>query len=520
MKFKNIELSLYLGYETSIHKYTMKKFDYTNVKTEEVVPYASAMIESFRSVGYTLGTSIADIIDNSISAGAKNIYLDAKWMGDDSYLYIKDDGKGMNGFELIEAMRAGSKNPLAERSAEDLGRFGLGLKTATFSQCRQLTVLSKSKDYSLVYQKWDLDHVKRTGNWELLNFCPEEFKDKLDDLESGTFVLWQNMDRIIPIGTEESDQKLKDKFYERLNLVEKHIALIFHQFIEDDDINIYFFGEKVEPLNPFFLGENATQCFPEQTISNHAKIKGYVLPHKDKLSNTVLQNKSLMELWNGMQGFFIYRNKRLLVAGDWLGLGRYPRRYKKEEHVKLARIRIDICNSVDEEWKIDIKKSTATPPIAYCETIEAYANEVRKHAIEVFRHRGKILTKHKGTDYQPLWLDKKRGNKIVWQINRDHSLITQYKIEAKENPEKAIDELLRFIEETIPVRGVYVKQTELEEEPVRPFEGVSSDLLIEQIQNITKVQKGFGRSIPAIKSLLSMMTPFDSYPELIETYVK
>ena len=146
MKFKNIELSLYLGYETSIHKYTMKKFDYTNVKTELVVPYASAMIESFRSVGYTLGTSIADIIDNSISAGAKNIYLDAKWMGDDSYLYIKDDGKGMNGFELIEAMRAGSKNPLAERSAEDLGRFGLGLKTATFSQCRQLTVLSKSKD--------------------------------------------------------------------------------------------------------------------------------------------------------------------------------------------------------------------------------------------------------------------------------------------------------------------------------------------------------------------------------------
>lgn len=498
----------------------MTNFDYTHVKTEQVVPYASAMIESFRSVGYTLGTSIADIIDNSISAGAKNIYLDAEWLGDDSYITIRDDGKGMNGHELIEAMRAGSKNPLAERSVEDLGRFGLGLKTASFSQCRQLTVLSKASGYCSVYQKWDLDYVKQTGNWDLLNFCPEEFKSSLDDVESGTLVLWQNMDRLIPVGTRESDSKVKAKFYERLNSVEKHIALIFHQFIEDNDINIFFFGEKIEPLNPFFLEENGTQCFPEQSLSKNAKIKGYVLPHKDKLSNSVLQNKNLLDIWNDMQGFFIYRNKRLLVAGDWLGLGRYSRKYKKEEHVKLARIRIDICNLVDEEWKIDIKKSTATPPIAFCDTIEAYANAVRQSAIEVFRHRGKILTRHRGQDYQPLWLDRKRGNKIVWQINRDHSIVEQYKLAAKENPEKAIDELLRFIEESIPVRGVYVKQTEIDGEPAKPFEGASNDLLIKQIQNITNIQKGLGRSVKAIKSMLLMMTPFDSYPELIETYVK
>lgn len=136
--------------------------DYSKYQTTSAIPEASSMIETFRAIGYNIETAVADIIDNSISANAKNIWINFDWKGADTWLSIKDDGSGMNNDELIQAMRPGSKNPLADRSSKDLGRFGLGLKTASFSQARQLTVLSKKQDYSCVYWTWDLDYVSQT----------------------------------------------------------------------------------------------------------------------------------------------------------------------------------------------------------------------------------------------------------------------------------------------------------------------------------------------------------------------
>ena len=188
----------------------MKVLDYSNIPVTEVVPEASSMIESFRSVGYNLETAVADIIDNSISANAKNIYVNSVWLGSDSYITILDDGFGLNREQLIEAMRPGSKNPLESRSDKDLGRFGLGLKTASFSQCRRLTVLSKSEGYNPVYLTWDLDFVGLSGKWHLLNYCPEEFINALNNMKTGTLIIWTNLDRIVPQNTIESDRKAHD----------------------------------------------------------------------------------------------------------------------------------------------------------------------------------------------------------------------------------------------------------------------------------------------------------------------
>ena len=144
--------------------------DYSKFKTAEAVPEASSMIETFRAIGYSLESAVADIVDNSISASAKNIWIHFDWQGSQTCFLIKDDGNGMDNNELIQAMRPGSKNPLDDRSNKDLGSFGLGLKTASFSQCRKLTVISKKQNDETNFWTWDLDFVK-----EVRKLLPDVF---------------------------------------------------------------------------------------------------------------------------------------------------------------------------------------------------------------------------------------------------------------------------------------------------------------------------------------------------------
>jgi len=493
----------------------MKELDYSNIQVTEVVPEASSMIESFRSVGYNLETAIADIIDNSISANAKNIYLNSVWHGSDSYITVLDDGTGLNREQLIEAMRPGSKNPLESRSDKDLGRFGLGLKTASFSQCRRVTVISKSEGYNAVYLTWDLDFVGLSGKWLLLNYCPEEFINSLDNMKRGTMIVWTNLDRIIPNKTIETDKNTHDKFLSQMENVHKHLSMTFHRFIEDRDFVLHCWDSPVKPWNPFLITESATQGFANQSLGDGAEVKGYVLPHKDKITEETYRYAEGTKGWNEQQGFYVYRNKRLLLAGDWLGLGR-PR-FRKEEHAKLARIQIDIPNTLDADWQIDIKKSTARPPQKCADALEAYAKSVRSRAVEVYRHRGKVVQMQPGSKYQPLWQEKKKGDKWYFIVNREHSLISEIKKMAISDPDKAIDTLLKFVEQTIPTKASFIKESEVAEKQAQPFEGVNRDLLVNMIKAIAETQRIEGKSKEQIISLLLNMEPFARFPELIQS---
>ncbi len=487
--------------------------DYSHIQTIEVVPEASSMIESFRSVGYNLETAIADIVDNSISADAKNIYLNSEWRGIDSYISILDDGCGMDISRLIEAMRPGSKNPLAERSPKDLGRFGLGLKTASFSQCRRVTVLSKSEDNDPVFLTWDLNYVAETGKWSLLDYCHEEFIHKLDDLKSGTLIIWSNLDRIIPPTVTIDDRNAHMKFMEQMERVSKHLSMIFHRYIEDRSTTLHGWGVPIEPWNPFLTSENATQYFPTQSLGDGAVVKGYVLPHKDKIADDVYKSAEGANGWNEQQGFYVYRNKRLLLAGDWLGLG-HPK-FRKEEHCKLARIQIDIPNTLDAQWQIDIKKSFARPPLQCIDPLVSYAKQVRSRAIEVYRHRGKITQPLPGTEYRSLWREKRKGDKWSFVVDREHRLIQEIKFMAKGNPDKAIDTLLKFIEETIPTKSAFIKEAEEAEKQAQPFEGANKDVIVDMVKVIAAGLRSEGKPEEFIKSMILNMDPFNRFPELV-----
>ena len=256
-----------------------------------------------------------------------------------------------------------------------MGRFGLGLKTASFSQCRKLTVLSKKAGYHSAYWTWDLDYVAMTHKWELIRWSPEAYVNAIDNQESGTMIIWTDLDRVIPASTSVNDIAAKQKFSDAWARVKSHIAMTFHRFIENNDITIYWGENKIDAWNPFCLTEPKKQIFPTESLyfgSQKAEIKGYVLPHKNNFSSE--ENYRKAEGMNGYpasQGFYIYRGKRLLLAGSWLNL------FRKEDHYKLVRISIDLPNTLDSEWQIDIKKSTATPPLSCREQLRSYALDFR-----------------------------------------------------------------------------------------------------------------------------------------------
>lgn len=488
-----------------------KLIDYSQYKTVSAVPEASSMIETFRAIGYNIETAVADIIDNSISANAKNVWVNFEWLGSKTWLSVKDDGFGMNDSELIQAMRPGSKNPLQDRESKDLGRFGLGLKTASFSQARKLTVISKKSDYNSVYWTWDLDFVNQTGKWELIKYLPDEkFEKDLSGLVSGTIVIWNDIDRVVK-NFKQDDNKALDKFLLIMEQVKKHLSMVFHKFMESGKINIYFQDQKTEPWNPFLLDEPSTQIFPEEKIQNGlVKIEGYVLPHKSKISEEKYKQAEGAKGWNEQQGFYIYRNERLLLAGDWLGL------FRKEEHYKLTRIQIELPNTLDAEWQIDIKKSVARPPLIFREQIKAYAMKVRAQAVEVYRHKGKNVKPIVGQKFVPLWIDHKRGDKWFYKINLEHPVIEKVKEEARNEPNKAVEMLIKFIEETIPTKSIFIKESEVPELQGKPFEGIDQEIIRNTMQAMYSNLIGQGKTDEQAKAIIANIEPFNNFVHFLE----
>lgn len=482
---------------------------YVNTEIAEAIPEAASMIETFRAIGYSLETAIADIVDNSIAAGASYVQIERKWDGASSQIIIRDNGCGMSNKELINAMRPGARNPLQEREEKDLGRFGLGLKTASFSQCRKLTVISK-KDGEVSYWTWDLDYIAECNNWNLIHWKPIGFEGDFDELESGTIVIWSNMDRVIQSHISKDDALAKEKFSFALQKVRNNLAMTFHRFIENRELSIIWGSNEITPWNPFCPNESKRQPFPVEYLAGNITMSGFVLPHKANFSNEIAYKEAQgPNGWTGQQGFYVYRGKRLLLSGDWLGL------FHKEESCKLARIAIDLPNNQDAEWQIDIKKSKACPPVYCREQIEQYAKSVRNAAEEVFRHRGKILRLRAGREFHPLWLEKHKDSHWNYVINRNNPIINQLKEMAKSTPELAIETLLKLIESNVPTKTIFINEAR-EEDNVSPNCAIDSDIIKSLGQQILNRYIKDGCTISQAKDALKLIAPFNLYEDIIE----
>jgi hypothetical protein len=474
-------------------------------------------------VGYSLSTAIADLIDNSISAGAQNVWLTFAYAGSDSCISLLDDGGGMDAAELVQAMTLGARNPRQQRAAKDLGRFGLGLKTASFSQCRSLTVASRRKEMTAL-ARWDLDHVARTNDWQLLSRpspAAAAYLLPIDALGSGTLVLWEKLDRIIDVNG--SVPRSYDSFLAMIDRVEQHLAMVFHRYLDGPPVDLRIYingtgeGSRIKPWDPFMTESAATISTPPERIATargSIELKGFVLPHKDFLTDKEFKAAAGPEGWTAQQGFYVYRNRRMLVAGGWLGLGD-DRAWTREEPYKLARLRLDIPNTADDDWKIDIKKSVARPPPELRPRLKALAEHVRAQARQVFVHRGFYGRAPAVVNLQQAWQSVSVGPAAAYRVNRDHPAV-RCVFEAARSDPGSVEAMLRILEETVPIQRIWLDTVEKGEVHSGAFAGSPPAEVVAVLSGLYQhLTTKIGLSADLAKKQLLSTEPFQNFPDAV-----
>ncbi len=426
----------------------------TRPKTREVdaTPYAASLIEGHRDFGYSLETALADIIDNAITAGARRVELVADTVADEPWIALADDGSGMRESELIEAMRLGSRNPTDERAAEDLGRFGLGLKSASFSQCRSLTVLTR-KDQTTSCARWDLDRIAKRNEWSLeLVDTPETVTGHELLPENGTVVIWEKLDRLSG-GYTHDRSKRTDHMNAELAHAEFHLRLVFHRFLEGAKPRLALFlnGRPLKPIDPMAASHAATQKDPEEILrlrQGDVLIRCHTLPHHKRMTREEWEEIGGPEGHLKSQGLYVYREKRLIIAGGWLGLAR------QTELTKLCRIAVDIPNTMDAEWKIDVKKASAQLPPVVRERLKKVVERFVGTSRRTYRRRGQRLVDE--TRF-PIWNRVQKGGQIVFRPNLKHPVFQAYSEQLPEELREGFARCLRIVGSGLPIETLHAE---------------------------------------------------------------
>lgn len=412
----------------------------------ELIPEASNLIESQRSIGYTFETAIADIVDNSVSALAKEVKI--YFSSQEKYVAIIDDGFGMVENELLQAMRYGSKSVYDVRSKEDLGRFGLGLKMASFSQCRKLTVISK-KENKLFGAIWDLDLVRESNSWIVQVIEGKELDniiriEELKALMTGTLVIWEKFDKL------EQHANFEANFDEALDRTENHLSLVYHRYLKANVLTIFFNSRKIDYVDPFFSDNKATQpkakdIIPEKNRNAIIEVKPYIVPYQKRLSQ---KERHIMKKFDQNQltpGLYIYRNRRLIAWGKWFRL------VQPNELANLAKIQIDIPNTIDDLWDIDVKKSQLNIP----SSLRLQLREIIRRSIgeseKVYKHRG---TKRNKDNLQYVFDRIEKENKISYRINLENPIIRQLQDTLSDSDNRMLTTLLNQIENNLPLESI------------------------------------------------------------------
>lgn len=352
------------------------------MKTEKVPPNVGNFIDSLREIGYSTEVAVADLIDNSVTANSSVIKIYAIIKPQVTFA-ILDNGKGMSEEALVEAMRLASINRKDIRDKDDLGRFGLGLKTASFSQCRKLTVLTKYHGI-ISSRQWDLDFIASKNEWLLIS--PDENQNlplynEFEQLDKGTLVVWDEVDKIPPTNFSEMIDKLRN-----------HLSLVFHKFLEGSvpgkKLKIYINNNPLVPFNPFNLNHPATQQIGSEKINIYGSsvlVQPFILPHHSKISKQEYDLYATEEGYSRSQGFYLYRQHRIIIYGTWWGL------HKAIDAHKLIRIRIDIPNTMDDHWGIDVKKSIARPADGIKKDLRRIISQIVEKGARPYSSRGKRI---------------------------------------------------------------------------------------------------------------------------------
>jgi hypothetical protein len=364
----------------------------------DITPSAARLLSSLRDVGYDFFTAVADIVDNSVAAGATRVDIRIEERDAVPRVIIADNGIGMTRATLVEALRLGSRR---DYESDDLGKFGLGLKTASLSQCRRLIVVSRHSPhrYRIASGTLDLDAMAHSDKWLLPPSDPLHAADLAAEWlngSTGTVVVWERLDRVV-----QSDEPLNGWDRRRLTRLSEgtasHLAMVFHRFLERRGsrrrVRITVNGERLRPWNPFAPDEKGSRELPVQRFElgvdgtrGRVTLRGHVLPTREQFSSAeAFERLSGPRKWNGQQGFYIYRNDRLIQSGGWCGL-RAP-----DEHTKLARIALDFPSELDALFNVNIAKMRVALPGVLRVLVERAVLDVVKAAQASYRGPLKVV---------------------------------------------------------------------------------------------------------------------------------
>jgi hypothetical protein len=472
-----------------------------------VPPYAPAFIESMRAVGYSLESAIADLIDNSITAEATSISIQFRPFNN-PYVAIIDNGYGMAANELTEAMRHGGKNPLDVRAPHDLGRFGLGLKTASLSQCRKLTVISLKNGFPSA-RCWDLDLVAEREAWILRVPDTEEEIRRLPHVEDilhkghGTVVLWQDLDRLAA-----GETSIESALGIKMDRVRDHLAQVFHRYLSGEPgiakLHIDINNNPVQLIDPFLTTHKGTQCLYEDVFTvegQEIRVQPYVLPHISKLTPEALKLAGGEEGLRRNQGFYVYRNKRLIIRGTWFRLAR------AEELTKLARVRVDIPNALDHLWTLDIKKSAAHPPELVRRNLGRTVERIAERSRQTYTFRGRN-TRRDGIIHT--WNRIQGRGGISYCINREHPAVAALAGTMDDDQRRLFWSILNTIELTYPADALYA---DIASDKPRATGSHTRDSLKDLALQMLDAADTLPGGKMSLLGNLHLVEPFSSYPD-------
>ena len=421
------------------------------INTLDFTPNPISLLESNRNLGYSIEEAISDLIDNSISANATKISYEIHSNEDDPYFLLIDNGIGMSNQdnELVNSFRLGSKNPLEKREPNDLGRFGFGMKTASLSQARILTVITKKRGYKPLAYSLDLNFIRDNGKWLLKNISDDSFSNELnylENMESGTIIRWDDWDRA---------PKSEDDLLALNSHINDYLSVCFHRFIERG-ISICCHDYSLDPCSPIPSGEGAT-LFSKipLTKNNKAKQTSYILQHPKKWEEDYenISRFNSFHLFDGFerqQGIYIYRCDRLLTPkGGWLGL------LKKGNAAKLARVVIDYPNDADALWSLDVTKTNASIPYEFKKEITKLIDTTKKGSVRKIVRGNRNVNKSLSLSHSNIWKisEDKKFNSYKYQVDTEHPIFRGL-VDEKKIKEKDLKFLLKLISENLPVAKI------------------------------------------------------------------
>lgn len=425
-------------------------------RTVETAPSPKSHIKTLMRIGYTLNSAIADIIDNSIAAGSQNIDIYAPPGRKEPLISILDDGCGMDLDELTQNMRIGCKDPYAEREKGDLGRFGSGMKTASFSQARCLTVVSRKEGQPLVAARWDIDRIEEMDSWCLEVFDPAEVT-QIDGLspdfpvKCGTQLILSNL-TCFDVGSHALDHDTE--LASRLSELRSYIALHFHRFMSGPDKRAFTINSTpIEPVDPFMTRERRYQEGPSERMrckGGHISIKTHVLPHFKYMNAKRLEELGGADGITKNQGLYIYREKRLIIAGGWLGMK------PSSQLGALARVQVDIPSSLDNDWSTDVKKASLQIPVKVKRGLKKFLADPVKRSKKVHRYRGK---QEVANEFWKICEDE-NSQTITYQIDPDNDQLREILRNSDRDTSVLLIRYLKLLAELVPINHIYEKMSE------------------------------------------------------------